>query len=259
MNDDDRTVAANALLDAYGNGPIEPPSAEHPEMTIDDAYAVQMEQVSRWMAAGRLIKGLKVGLTSAPMRAQLNVDQPDFGHLFEDMFLPAGHTVPAGRFLQPRVEPEIAFVLGRRLSGPGVTFAEAMAAIDFALPSLEVIDSRISNWRITITDTIADNASSGGVVLGGRAARVGDVDLSAVACELRRNGEVVGSGTGAAVLGHPVQALAWLANTLGPLGVTLEHGQVVLPGSMTAAVAVGHGDIVSADFGALGSVTIGFE
>ncbi len=259
MNDEERAGAAAALLEAYETGKaIEPLSLAHPAMTIDDAYAVQMHQVARWCGDGRLVKGHKVGLTSAAMQAQLGVGQPDFGHLFHDMFLPGGRPVAAGRFIQPRVEPEIALVLRRGLRGPGVTLADAVAATDFVLPSLEIIDSRIRDWRITITDTIADNASSGGVVLGGRPMRPDGADLSTIGSTLRRNGDVVGTGTGAAVLGHPFEALVWLAETLGARGSGLEPGQVVLPGSMTAAVTVSAGDTVTAEFGLLGSVAVSF-
>nr|MDT0524172.1 2-keto-4-pentenoate hydratase [Streptomyces sp. DSM 41633] len=146
-------------------------------MTIDDAYTIQQQQVSAWTQAGDVVRGHKVGLTSKAMQSQLGVDCPDYGRLTASMFLPEGTPIPAGRFLQPRVEPEIAFVMGRRLAGPGVTVADAARAVDVVLPALEIIDSRIRNWDIGLVDTIADNASSGGVVLGGTARRLDKLDL----------------------------------------------------------------------------------
>jgi 2-keto-4-pentenoate hydratase len=175
------------------------------------------------------------------------------------MFLAEGTTADSGRFCQPKAEPEIAFVLGRPLRGPGVTVAEALAAVDFVLPALEIIDSRIADWKITLPDTIADNASSGAVVLGSRPVRPDAVDLALTGCLLHRNGRIEGTGAGGAVLGSPVNALVWLANTLGPLGVTLEEGHVVLPGSVCAAIPFGPGDTVSATFDRLGSVSVTFS
>lgn len=251
--------AAAMLLDAYATGdPIRPLTESAPELSIDAAYAIQLAQVDAWRAQGAIIKGHKVGLTSAAMQRQLGVDQPDFGHLTDSMFFGDSTRINAGRFLQPRIEPEVAFVLGRPLSGPGVTAADAAAAVDFVLPALEIIDSRIADWKITLADTIADNASSGGVVLGTRPVRLGDVDLALGGCLLYRNGGLEQTGAGGAVLGSPLNALVWLANTLGERGVTLEAGHVVLPGSMTAAIPVNPGDNVTATFAGVGSVSIRF-
>ena len=252
--------AAATLLGAYDNRiPLAPLTAAYPGLSADDAYRIQLAQVASWTAAGRVVKGHKVGLTSAAMQRQLGVDQPDFGHLLDTMFLPEGVTADSGRFLQPKAEPEIAFVLGRPLRGPGVTVAEALAAVDFVLPALEIIDSRIADWKITLPDTIADNASSGAVVLGSRPVRLDTLDLSLTGCLLHRNGRLEGTGAGGAVLGSPVNALVWLANTLGPLGVTLDAGHVVLPGSVCAAIPFGPGDTVSAAFDRIGSVSITFS
>jgi 2-keto-4-pentenoate hydratase len=175
------------------------------------------------------------------------------------MFLPEGETADYGKFLQPKAEPEIAFVLGRPLRGPGVTVASALAAVDFVLPALEIIDSRVADWKITLADTIADNASSGAVVLGARPVKPDALDLSLVGCLLHRNGRLAGTGAGGAVLGSPVNALVWLANTLGRRDVTLEAGHVILPGSVCAAIPFGPGDTVSAVFDRLGSVSITFS
>ena len=252
--------AAGQLLGAYASGtPVAPLSTAYPGLSADDAYAIQLAQVTAWTAGGAVVKGHKVGLTSAAMQHQLGVDQPDFGHLLDSMFLPEGITADYGRFAQPKAEPEIAFVLGRPLSGPGVTVAEALSAVDFMLPALEIIDSRIEDWKITLSDTIADNASSGAVVLGSRPVRPDAIDLTLTGCLLCRNGRIEGTGAGGAVLGSPVNALVWLANILGPRGVTLEPGHVVLPGSVCAAIPFGPGDTVSATFDRIGSVSITFS
>jgi 2-keto-4-pentenoate hydratase len=260
MTGDLHAEAASLLLDAYATGvPVAPLTRRLPGLGIDDAYVIQLAQVAAWTAAGARVKGHKVGLTSAAMQAQLGVDQPDFGHLLDTMFLPGGTAADYGRFLQPRAEPEIAFVLGRSLAGPGVTVADAIAAVDFVLPALEIIDSRVADWAITLPDTIADNASSGGVVLGARPVRADALDLALTGCLLRRNGVIAGTGAGGAVLGSPVNALAWLANTLGARGVALEPGHVVLPGSLCAAIPFGPGDTVSATFDRIGSVALTFS
>jgi 2-keto-4-pentenoate hydratase len=259
MDKEQRRDAARDLLRAYETRRgIEPLTSTYTDMVLDDAYAVQLAQVQEWTGRGRRIKGHKVGLTSAAMQRMLGVDQPDFGHLTDDMFWTEFQPIPTSRFLQPRVEPEIAFVLGRDLSGPGVNAAEAIRAIDFVLPALELIDSRIRDWKIKLFDTIADNASSGGVVLGSRATAPDRVDLRLVGCNLYRNGAFVDSGANGAVLGSPITALVWLANTLGVRGVTLEAGHVVLPGSCTAAMPVAPGDTVLANFAGLGGVTAVF-
>lgn len=260
MDAESTEKAASLLLGAYASRiPIPPLTASHPALAVDDAYAVQLAQVAAWTAAGAVVKGHKVGLTSAAMQRQLGVDQPDFGVLLDSMFLPEGMTADYGRFLQPKAEPEIAFVLGRRLAGPGVTVAEAIAAVDFVLPALEIIDSRIADWKIALADTVADNASSGAVVLGARPVRPDALDLSLAGCLLYRNGAVAGTGAGGAVLGSPVNALVWLANTLGARGVALEPGHVVLPGSVCAAVPFGPGDTMSAAFDRIGSVSVTFS
>jgi 2-keto-4-pentenoate hydratase len=252
--------AASALLCAYfSRTPIPPLTDDYPDLSVADAYAIQVALVAAWTSAGALVKGHKVGLTSAVMQRQLGVDQPDSGVLLDTMFLAEGAGAKFGRFLQPRVEPEIAFVLGRPLRGPGVTVAEALAAVDYVLPALEIIDSRIADWQITLADTVADNASSGAVVLGSRPVRADSLDLSLVGCLPRRNGQLEGTGAGGAVLGSPVNALVWLANTLGARGAGLEAGHVILPGSVCAAIPLGAGDTVSATFDRLGSVSVTFS
>ncbi|BCB89504.1 2-keto-4-pentenoate hydratase [Phytohabitans suffuscus] len=259
MDDAERTKAADVLATAYRTRVAVAPLVEtYPEVTVEDAYGVQQLQVRQWLAGGAALKGHKVGLTSAAMQRQLGVAQPDYGVLRDDMFHAEYAPIPVERFLQPRVEPEIAFVLRRDLAGPGVTVAEAAAAVDFVLPALEIIDSRIRDWKIGICDTIADNASSGGVVLGATPTSLTAVDIRLSGCNLYGDGELVATGAGGAVLGSPLLSLAWLANTVGRHGVVLRAGHVVLPGSVTAAQPVRPGSTWTAQFGGIGSVTARF-
>jgi 2-keto-4-pentenoate hydratase len=251
--------AAHALLTAYDNRrAIAPLTDTWPGLTAAQAYEIQLRQVAHWTSQGRTLRGQKVGLTSAVMQRQLGVDQPDYGHLFADMFHLESTPIVADRFISPKIEPEIAFVLRSTLGGPGVTVTDALDAIDYVLPALEIIDSRIADWRITLADTIADNASSAGVVLGSTPHKIEDIDLALTGCVLYVDGDPVADGAGAAVLGSPVNALVWLANTVGPLGIALEAGSVILPGSLTAALPVAPGSTVTARFGDIGSITAHF-
>lgn len=254
------TKIAKALADAYVSKlAVAPPIAANPGLTIDDAYAIQLHQIDARCRAGAVIKGYKVGLTSKAMQDQLGVNQPDFGHLTNDMFHLERTPIKAADYLQPKVEPEIAFVLGKELAGPGVNVAEAMRAVDFVVPSLELIDSRVKDWKITIIDTIADNASSAGVILGSKPTLLRKVDLTSVACNMTIDSQPVGSGVGSAVLGSPINALVWLANTLGAYGISFKPGDVILPGSITASQPVRAGSVVQAEFSGLGSVTAVFD
>ena len=254
-----RREAAERLITAYQTRePIDPLTGIYDGMTIEDAYAIQLLQMDHLREQGRTVKGHKVGLTSMAMQRLLGVSEPDFGHLLDDFFYLEHMPIPMGRFIQPRVEPEVAFVLRRALKGPGVTVAEALDAIDFVLPALEIVDSRIRDWKIGLLDTISDNASSGAIVLGSTPTLVTDVDLRLSGCTMHRNGVLVGTGAGGAVLGSPLNSLVWLANTVGALGTTLEAGHVVLPGAITAMVPVSPGDTVTASFAGLGSVTARF-
>lgn len=259
MDDSEIGKLADVLEDASRTGvSVEPLSTTFPSLDISSAYRVQAEGIRRRFDAGAVLKGHKVGLTSVAMQAQLGVDQPDAGCLLDDMFYPEHEPVPAGRFVQPRVEPEIAFVLDAPLAGPGATVADAAQAVGYVMGSIELIDSRIRDWQITIGDTIADNASCGGVVLGGTFRRLSEMDLALTAVILRRNGLVVASGAGGAVLGTPLAALAWLANLLAVRGESLSAGQVVLPGSLTVSVPASEGDTFEATFSGLGSVAVSF-
>lgn len=251
--------AADALLRAYEtHEPIDPLTPLFTDAPLSVAYEIAQAQVQAWEKSGDTVKGHKIGLASRAMQRQARVTQPDFGQLTSSMFFLEHQPIPAGTFIQPRIEPEVAFVLGRPLRGPGVTVAEAAAAVDFVLPALEVVDSRIRDWKIGIFDTVADNASSGGVVLGSQPVALADIDLRLAGCTLHVNGDLVDTGAGGAVLGSPLNALVWLANTVGPLGVSIEPGHVVLPGSMTKAVTLDPGDTVVASVAGLGSVTAQF-
>lgn len=250
---------AEALANAYRTKkPIEP-LTDLGDLEIADAYAVQQELVAGWISSGQRVVGHKVGLTSAAMQRMLGVGEPDFGHLLDPMMLDETTPIDVDQFIAPRVEPEIAFVLGRTLRGPGVTVVDALRATEYVVPALELIDSRIADWKIKLADTIADNASSAAFVVGATPVPIADVDLRLLGCNLLRNGHVVATGAGGAVLGHPIRALVWLANVLGKYGTALEAGQVVLSGSCTQAIPIQPGDMFRAVFAGLGDVTAIFS
>jgi 2-keto-4-pentenoate hydratase len=258
MGEEDRQQAAAALEAALDSGLPVPPLTSSYSLTAEDAYAVQLINVQRRLAAGARLIGHKIGLTSEAMQTMLGVAEPDYGHLFADTIHPSGGQLSMGLFLQPRVEIEIAFVLRDRLTGPGVTAADVLRCTDYVSPSLEVVDSRIADWKITLVDTVADNASCGAVVLGADRRSVTDLDLAAVEGSLWCNGELREVGLGGAVLGNPAIAVAWLANKLAEFGTTLEPGHLVMPGSCTRMIPVAAGDHVRAEFAGLGHVEIEF-
>ncbi|NNG21195.1 2-oxopent-4-enoate hydratase [Naumannella sp. ID2617S] len=253
---------ADALLAAYRTKqPIQPLREQLSEMTVEDAYAIQQLQEQKLLADGGTLIGRKIGLTSLAMQKALGVDSPDFGFMFDDdRFI--GHEdahFNSKDFIQPKIEPEFAFVLKKDLTGPGVTLADAVDAIDTVHMAIEIIDSRVADWNIKLVDTVADNASYGAIAWSEQALKLDKDDLPIVQCTLTVDGEVVGSGTGADVMGHPAGPLQWLANTLGERGVPLKAGQVVLPGSFCAAAVVEAGSTATADYGDLGSFTIHFD
>lgn len=229
------------------------------DMTVEDAYQIQDAQLRHHLATGRVLAGRKVGLTSLAMQKQLGVDSPDFGYFFADMVHHEDASLAAESFISPKVEPEFGFVLKETLSGPGITRAQAAAAIGEVYPAIEIIDSRIENWNIKLVDTVADNASCGAIAVGTTPLDVAIEDLADVECSLWIDGQNVATGKGEAVMGDPVAPLAWLANVLGEQGVALEAGQLILPGSFTGAVPVQKDTRATADFGALGSLTINFS
>lgn len=258
-------LLARALFEALASGvPIDPPTETHPGLGLDDAYAVQQELVALHAAAGRRVCGRKIGLTSAAMREQLGVQAPDFGVLLDAYTFAEGATVSMSgvRAILPRLEGEIGFVLRTPLAGrPGapVTAADVRAATLHVLPVFELIDSRVRDWRIGLSDTVADNASCLGAVLGTPVPLDRVAPLPGLALRLTRDGEVLQEGTGEAVMGDPAEAVAWLANELGRRGEELPAGQPVLSGSLTAAVPADPGTYVAAFDGGLGSVTVEIE
>ncbi|PJN38819.1 2-keto-4-pentenoate hydratase [Streptomyces sp. CB02959] len=225
---------------------------------VDEAYAVQEILARSWLAAGRRPVGRKIGLTSRSVQRQLGVESPDFGVLFSDMAVPDGAEVPAGAVLQPRAEAEVALVLERDLTHERHTVADVLRATAFALPAIEVVGSRIRDWDITLTDTIADNASCGMYVLGNRPARLADLDLRLCGMVLERRGEQVSTGAGAACLGHPLNAAIWLADTLVRCGRPLRAGDTVLTGALGPMVRTAPGDVLEARIEGLGDVRVAF-
>lgn len=250
---------ADRLAAAYAGGAIAPIRHALGEATIDLAYAIQAANTARWIGEGRSAVGAKIGLTAKAVQAQLGVDQPDFGILFADMAVEDGAVIPVGRLLQPKVEAEVAFVMARAPDATRLTTAELISSIDYILPALEIVDSRIQGWDIGIVDTIADNASSGLFVLGTRPVAIDAVDLRLCGMVLERNGEPASFGAGAACLGHPLHALGWLARTLSDIGRPLEAGSIVLSGALGAMVAAAPGDAFEARIEGIGGVRVRFE
>ncbi|HYH23166.1 MAG TPA: 2-oxo-hepta-3-ene-1,7-dioic acid hydratase [Azospirillum sp.] len=244
--------------------PVRQISLDHPGITIEDAYAIQRAWVSLKLAEGRTVWGHKIGLTSRAMQMSSQIDEPDYGTLLDDMVFADGADVPAGRFIAPMVEVELAFVLKDRLKGPGVTLFDVLSATDYVVPAVEIIDARChrvdpeSKRPRKVMDTISDNAANAGIVLGGRPMRPMDVDLRWVAALLYRNGVIEETGVAAGVLNHPANGIAWLARKFAAHDVALEPGQVVLAGSFTRPVPVKAGDTVHADYGPFGSIAFRF-
>lgn len=239
--------------------PIGPLSAAFDGLDVVDAYEIQLLNIRRRLAAGGRVYGHKVGLSSPVMQQMMGVDEPDYGHLLDDMVLSQTVPIDTSAYCWPRIEVELGYVLGASLPGERCTEADVLAATEYVVPSIELIDSRIEDWRIGLVDTIADNASSAGVLLGADRAPVAGRDLSDIAAVLLRNGTEVARGGTGAVLGDPTIAVAWLARKVASFGVELVSGQVILPGSCTRAVDVRPGDEFRAEFTGLGCVTARFD
>jgi len=237
---------------------IEPLTNRHSDITIEDAYAIQQHLNARRLVAGEKIIGKKIGVTSKAVMNMLGVFQPDFGLLMNGMVYNEGQAIQAKTLIQPKAEGEIAFVLKRPLKGPGVTASEVLAATEGVMACFEIVDSRIRDWKIKIQDTVADNASCGVFVLGDRLVDPRKVDLNTCGMVLEKNGDVVGTGAGAAALGSPVNAVVWLVNTLGKLGIGLEAGEVVLSGALAAMVPVVAGDNLRVSIGGIGGCSVKF-
>lgn len=243
---------------------MRPPSVQYPGLTVEDAYAIQRRWVEIKLAEGNTLKGHKIGLTSRAMQRQVGIDEPDYGALLADMFYGDGAEIPVGRFITPRLECELGFVIGKRLRGPGCTIFDVLGAADYVVPAAEIVDGRThridpeTNKSRSVLDSIADNAGNAALVVGGRPIRPMDVDLRWVSVLCYRNNIVEESGVAAAVLNHPANGVAWLANKLAPFDIALEPGQFVLSGSFTGTVEARAGDSFHIDYGPLGSIACRF-
>ncbi len=239
-------------------------SLDHPDMDMADAYAIQNAWLDIKLASGRKVLGHKIGLTSKAMQYALNIDMPDSGFLLDDMFFDDGSDIPTDRFIQTRIEAELAFVLKSRISGPNCTVYDVLRATEYVTPALEILDTRIlridpeTKKTRTVFDTIADNAADAGIVLGGRAFKPDDADMRWVGAIVSRNAQVEETGLAAGVLNHPARGIAWLANRMAEYGKSLEAGQVVLAGSFIRPIEARKGDTFHADYGPWGTVSCHF-
>lgn len=238
---------------------IAPLLSREPQIRIEDAYRIQERFIARRLAAGETIVGKKIGATSKPVQDFLGVYQPDFGMLTSGMVFADGDTLDLGQMIQPKAEAELAFVLKHDLKGPGITAMDVIRATDYVVPCFEVVDSRIRDWQIKIQDTVADNASCGVFVLGTTRGDPRRLDITLAGMVLEKNGELFSTGVGAAVQGSPANAVAWLANTLGELGIPFKAGEVILSGSQSALVPVADGDELVCTVGGLGSCRVKFS
>ena len=237
---------------------VEPLTERHPGLTIEEAYAVQQAMVGHRLAAGQRIVGKKIGVTSKAVMNMLGVGQPDFGYMLDGMIVNEGEAIPMSTLIQPKAEGEIAFLLKKDLVGPGISAADVLAATEGVMACFEIVDSRVRDWKIKIQDTVADNASCGVFVLSSRLVDVRDADLITCGMVLEKNGEVVVTGAGAATMNSPANAVAWLANTLGRLGVSLKAGEIILSGALGAMVPVKAGDNLRVAIGGIGGCSIRF-
>jgi 2-keto-4-pentenoate hydratase len=258
---DEKRIAAYAeqLFNAERNRKAIPPLTDQdPSLTIDDAYQIQLANIKRVLEMGHTVSGKKIGLTSPGIQKQMGVNEPDYGHLFTAMDCKDG-AINTAALLQPKIEGEIAFVLKKDLTGGKVTREDVLEATDYVSAAFEIVDSRVADWKIKLVDTVSDNASSGRYVLGSKRLKLSEVDLPAVSMKLYKNGgQLVGEGTGAAVLGDPCVAVAWLANRLWTYGVILKAGEVILSGAFSAAPPAVKGDAFAADFSSFGRVEARF-
>lgn len=252
-------VVARRLRDAYAGGAIEPLREVLDPTDAAGAYAVQAINTRVWLAEGRKISGRKIGLTAEAVQRQLGVDQPDYGVLFADTEVPSGGALKAARMLQPKAEAEVALILGRDLSKPDAAPEDVLAAADCAVAAIEIVDSRIKDWKIAFADTVADNGSSAFYVLGPERKPLKGLDLRTCGMALELNGRVASLGAGVACMGHPLNAAAWLARTLASMGEGLKAGDVVLTGALGPMVAISAGDHITAAVGGLGQVSFTLE
>ena len=252
-------LAAELAEAARRRTPLTPLTIVYPDIDVVDAYEIQLINIRQRVAEGARVVGHKVGLSSEAMQKMMGVEEPDYGHLLSEMECFEDQPVAAGRYLFPRLEVEVAFILADDLPGAGCTEDDVLAATAAFAPSIEIIDTRIKDWKISLCDTIADNASSGGFVLGRERVSPKDIDVNAIEAVLSRDGEVVAEGRSDAVLGSPVTAVAWLARKVDSFGVRLKAGDIILPGSCTRAIDAQPGESFVAEFTGLGSVRVSFE
>ena len=253
-----RQEAVASLLDSHRTKVQgKRPSEMFPEIEIEDSYAISSMVAEERVKFGAKVVGHKIGLTSKAMQAASKIDEPDYGYIFDDLLLENGAKVPFENYCVPRVEPELTFVLREPLRGPGVGLVDVLRATEYVVPSIEIIDARVTEPR-RIFDTVADNGAAAGLILGGRPVRPHEVDLRWVGAIFHRNADIEETGIAAGVLGHPAMAVAWLANKLGPFGTALEPGHMLLSGSFTRPVWAAKGDTLMADFGPLGTVSVQF-
>ncbi|MFE4814357.1 2-keto-4-pentenoate hydratase [Peribacillus simplex] len=239
---------------------ISAPTSEIPDLDVEDAYQIQLETIRRKTQSGLEVSGKKIGLTSKAMQEVLGVTEPDYGHLLDAMKIENNSCISSLRLIQPKVEAEVAFILKKGLHGPNITVADVIEATDYVVASIEVVDSRVMDWKIKLPDTVADNASSGLYILGDRKIHLSDIDLPSIRMSLYKNGEFMNQGTGEAVLGNPAACVAWLANKMHGFKGSLKAGEVILSGALSAAIEAKPGDRFSADFGEkLGKVSVNFE
>jgi 2-keto-4-pentenoate hydratase len=231
----------------------------HPEMSVENAYEIQLLNVAKKIQVGEKVIGMKIGLTSKAMQNLLNVNEPDYGHLTDKMLLLEGEVCRISELIQPKVEGELAFCIKKTLRGPGITIADVYNATEWVAPSIEIVDSRVKDWKIALPDTIADNGSSARFILGSRMIPIGDIDMRLIGMILEKNGELINSGTGAEVMGNPAAAVAWLANKLSEFDIELEEGSIVLSGALTAAQPARSGDNFTVSFQGMGSVSVKFK
>ena len=258
LSEADRKKCADILVQAQNEHKQATPfSQTFPNITIEDSYAISADVAQRKIKAGAKLIGHKVGLTSKAMQRSSMIDEPDYGYILDDQMIGDGAKVLHSNFCKPRVEVELAFIMGKRLEGPGVGLADVLRATEYVIPAIEIVDARLADPR-KIVDTVADNGAAAGIALGGRPVGPMDVDLRWVGGIMYKNSEIEETGLAAGVLGHPALGVAWLANKLGQHGVTLEPGNLVLAGSFTRVVHDKKGDTLHADFGALGGIALQF-
>ena len=253
-------TVARKLLDAeLFRQPIAPLTESETQITADDAYRIQLHQIQQKVSEGAVVKGLKIGLTSKVMQEMLNVHTPDYGFILDSMVFSEADKVDPEQFIQPKVEFEIAFVFKKSLKGPGVTIEDVVDATDYVVPSIEIIDSRIANWRIKFEDTVADNGSSAGAVLGSKRTSLSEIDIAKIGMSVYKNDDCIDTASSDAVLGSPLNAVVWLANEVSRYDISIQPGMFVLSGALSKALPFTNGDRFKADFGELGEVSISFQ